>query len=484
MSYYGQAIGGHLALNAKKQSINKLLERDNTPQELKYKLTLVQRIRAYAINNLGLPNNGSYTAYADLGRPAATWIVTAAPAISLTPHEWCYVVVGCLTYRGYFRESAAQAHAEELLGQGLDVVVSPATAYSTLGWSKDPVLNTMIRYDELDLAELIFHELTHALIYVADDAPFNEALATAVGRIGAEHYAITHGLLEDLSDWRDWQERRSEIHEMLVNLRQDLAEVYAMEMSMEDKLRAKGDVVLAFRQAFTAAGFGDPDRWYGASGPNNAHLALHQTYTGHVAALVNLFNASASMEEFLRSVESLARLSVSERRKALRLTAAELANGDMKQSVQRAEDDCEAEERSEESNNDSQLDQHQQANKCQNGQSKYAPDIIEARHIIESDCLPHQYQARPSTDHRQNHEYEINVSKRVRVGECHQVEHQEKRQCSRKNDDIRDDTESPPCRGAPVASVEFSQSKGYRWSEDQNRGNQPSDLAGRSIQIR
>ena len=330
MSYYGQAIGGHLALNAKKQSIDRLLERDNTPQELKYKLTLVQRIRAYAINDLGLPNNGSYTEYADLGRPAATWIVTAAPTTSLTPHEWCYVVVGCLTYRGYFRESAAQTLAEQLLAEGLDVVVSPATAYSTLGWSSDPVLNTMIRYDELDLAELIFHELTHALIYVADDAAFNEALATAVGRIGAEHYALTHGLLEDLSDWRDWQGRRSEIHDMLVNLRQDLAEVYAIQTSTEDKLRAKNDAVLAFRQAFVAAGFGDPNRWYGPSGPNNAHLALHQTYTGHVAALVDLFNASASMEEFLRTVESLGRLSVSERQQALQSAATKPANGNVK----------------------------------------------------------------------------------------------------------------------------------------------------------
>ena len=130
-----------------------------------------------------------------LRRSRATWVVKnvfAAPELSLEPRRWCFPVAGCLSYRGYFEAGAARGLAEELAG-GDDVYVADISAYSTLGWFDDPLLNTFIGWPVGRLAELMFHELAHQRLYVADDTAFNEAFATAMGRLGAERWLERHG---------------------------------------------------------------------------------------------------------------------------------------------------------------------------------------------------------------------------------------------------------------------------------------------------
>ena len=263
--------------------------------------------------------------------------------------------IGCVTYRGYFRESSARELADALRDQMMDVVVTPTTAYSTLGWSNDPILNTMIGYDELDLAELVFHELTHALIYVEGDAAFSEALATTIGRIGAERYALEYALLDDLTEWRDWQRRRESIDSLLSELRTALMRIYGMNITNDGKLRRKADAIAEFRREFAQRGLGDPERWYASSGPNNAHLALHQTYTGHVDTLLTMFRQANSVQDFLAHMTHMASLPSSHRQKMLASGATQLANGDVKDAVQDAEKYRETEKRGEKSYNDAQL---------------------------------------------------------------------------------------------------------------------------------
>src|SRR6202035_1914720 len=138
----------------------------------------VHRMRLSASRELELPDNGSYRSYADVGRPYVVWNVVAAPEFSVSPKRWCFPIAGCVAYGGYFREQRARGFAAGLAARGFDVSVDGVPAYSTLGRFADPVLSSMLRYGDDELAATIFHELAHQLLYVRDDSEFNEAFAT------------------------------------------------------------------------------------------------------------------------------------------------------------------------------------------------------------------------------------------------------------------------------------------------------------------
>ena len=182
--YYSQSIGGHLDLMAKRQDVGTLVADESTPPALKQKLERARAIREFASAELALPDNGSYRSYVDVGKPYVTWNVVATPALSLKPKKWCFPVVGCVAYRGYFDEADARFYGDELAGENMDVVVAGARAYSTLGWFDDPILNTILFDAEYRFAGTLFHELAHERVFIAGDSSFNESYAVA-GRTSA-----------------------------------------------------------------------------------------------------------------------------------------------------------------------------------------------------------------------------------------------------------------------------------------------------------
>ena len=137
---------------AARKNVEKLIEDPSTPEELRAQMASASAIRQFATDELALPDNNSYRSYVDIHRDAVTWAIFAAPEFSLTPGIWCFPVFGCVPYRGYFAKEAATENAVELQSQGLDVYVTGITAYSTLGWSSDPLLSTMLRRDDTYLA--------------------------------------------------------------------------------------------------------------------------------------------------------------------------------------------------------------------------------------------------------------------------------------------------------------------------------------------
>ncbi len=177
VAYYGQAVAGQVEILNLQEPLPRLIEDPATPEALRQRLALVMDIRRFAESGLSLPAGGHYLAYADLGRPFAVYSVFAAPEFSLTPKTWCYPVIGCAAYRGYFSATAAREYAAGLREASYDVYVAGVPAYSTLGWFRDPVLNTFIHREPADLAALVFHELAHQVLYVRDDTTFNESFA-------------------------------------------------------------------------------------------------------------------------------------------------------------------------------------------------------------------------------------------------------------------------------------------------------------------
>lgn len=280
--YYMQAARGQLGVLAAREPIDKLIDRQSTPDDLKAQLTRARRIRDFASAELGLPDNKSYRSYADIGRPYVVWNVVATPELSIEPLQWCFPLVGCLAYRGYFKEAAARQYASELAGQGNDVVVGGVPAYSTLGHIADPLLSTIAGYSELDLAALMFHELAHQVAYEQDNTAFNEAFATAVEEEGVARYAARHADAAALAQWQQRRDFRQQVVELIVAARDELAALYRTRLA-PDAMRARKtarlaklgeDIHAAEQQHGLRSGYG---AWADA-GLNNAHLASIATY--------------------------------------------------------------------------------------------------------------------------------------------------------------------------------------------------------------
>jgi putative polyhydroxyalkanoate system protein len=226
LGYYRQSVGGHLDLMSRAKPVDDWIAQGDTPAALKQRLALSKQMRDFSVQVLKLPDNPSYRAYADLQRPAAVWNVVAAPALSLQLKTWCYPVTGCVGYRGYFDRAQADALGASLRAEGWDVSVYGVPAYSTLGWSNwiggDPLLNTFVNGSEAELARLIFHELAHQKLYVADDTMFNESFATAVERIGTRLWLEQHGSQALRAQYLEGQQRRQDFRELTRRYRDKL----------------------------------------------------------------------------------------------------------------------------------------------------------------------------------------------------------------------------------------------------------------------
>ncbi len=331
LGYYGQAAQGHLALMASARPIAEWVEDPATPEPLRERLLLAREIRRYAADSLGLPDNLSYTTYADLHRPAAVWNVFATPELSLELKTWCYPVLGCAGYRGYFDRAAAEALAAELAAAGYDVNVTPVPAYSTLGWFNDPLLNTFVNAPTAELARLVFHELAHQVVYARDDTAFNESFATAIEREGVRRWLEASGDDRQRAAWAVYLQRRQDFLELLQAHRRRLGDVFASDAAAEEKRLAKAAVLAELQREYRAlrdgrwGGFAGYDRFFDRQ-PGSAHLAAVGAYNDWVPAFEALLAASGGdLPTFYARVKQLGALDKPTRLAELRRLAPNLA---------------------------------------------------------------------------------------------------------------------------------------------------------------
>ncbi len=325
IEYYWQGIAGQLELLVSARPVAEVAAA-TADDALRQRLARLQEIRAFASSDLALPENRSYTRYADLDRPFVVWNVFAAPALSLTPRQWCFPVAGCVAYRGYFAEEDARHEARRLAREGDDVHVSGVPAYSTLGWFDDPALSTFIRWREADVARLVFHELAHQVVYVKDDTAFNESFATAVEEEGLRRWLAAQAGRPDAATLAADAERsralRREFRALVAGTRERLAAVYASTLSDDAKRDAKAAAFDALRgdhELLKArwGGLSAFDRWF-ANGANNAGLAAAALYSDRVAAFAALLaDERGDLPAFYARVRALAALPRAERDAAL-----------------------------------------------------------------------------------------------------------------------------------------------------------------------
>jgi len=226
ISYLTQAIAGHLRIMNSRHPIEKILKKDNLDLETKDKLKLVLDIHAFAIRDLGLPDNKSYTLYSEIREEYPGWNVYCTQKFSVEPETWCFPVAGCVVYHGYFKKEKASEFAVKMKKQGLDVYMAPFTAYSTLGWYNDPILSTHLRYDSIQLAGLIIHELAHQKFYKSGDSRFSEGFAVTVERAGVLRWLSSLGREDQIARAiKEWDETDQVVDRML-KARSDLNDLY------------------------------------------------------------------------------------------------------------------------------------------------------------------------------------------------------------------------------------------------------------------
>ncbi|MFJ4293889.1 aminopeptidase [Cupriavidus sp. NPDC089707] len=328
VGYYAQSIGGHLGVMAQAQPLNDAIAgaRDANDARLAQRLALAGRIRDYASRELKLPDNGSYRRYANLHRPYVVWSVFATPELSMELRKWCFPIVGCISYRGYYAQADAEQYAQGLRRDGQEAYVAGIPAYSTLGYFDDPLLNTFVYLPEGELARLIFHELAHQVVYVRNDTAFNESFATAVEAAGVERWLAEDASEDARASYRQYDARRQQFRALLLGTRDRLAALYQTPLDDEAKREGKARIFADLRAQYARlkvewGNYSGYDRWFDQP-LTNAHLAAVATYQQWVPAFTALLvQCDGDWRRFYEEAGRIGALPSAEREATLRRLA-------------------------------------------------------------------------------------------------------------------------------------------------------------------
>ena len=314
MGYLAKQGSYLLRYSSGARSVDAVIADPATPVETRDFLLKVRDIKSYAVQKLGLKNNENYTKYKEIDRDHLVDVVQACDAASFDAYTWSYPFLGRLPYMGFYERADADAEAARLRKLGYDVIIRPVDAFSTLGFTTDPVYSFLKGYSPLQIASLIIHEQTHATLFLKGQPDFNEEMATFVGEEGAfEWLKETYGAAsQEYHDAVDSQADADLFVSVLHGLSEKLKAVYALPITREQKLARKAEVIDEFKREL-AIGEGPRFRT-GAYGHleklqlNNAYLSLYSLYSDDVPLLRDWFSqrCGGSLRLFMASMKDLA----------------------------------------------------------------------------------------------------------------------------------------------------------------------------------
>ncbi len=297
------------------ESVDDLLKSPSTPADTREFLQRVKEIRTFAVESIGLRDNGNYTRYKSIDRDYLVDVVQACDALSFTPYQWSYPFMGKLPYKGFYERPDALAEAGRLKKEGYDVIVRKVDAFSTLGFTKDPVYSFMKKYSPYELASTIIHEQTHATLWVKGQTDFNEELADFVGETGAlEWIAARFGPASE--EYRSAVDEKADSETFIAqlkSLREALADVYESPLPRAYKLERKDQLISVFKKRLSENAdrlFRSPDyRKIGDLPINNAYISLYSLYTDDVPLLRSWYetHCGSDLKTFMLSMEKLAK---------------------------------------------------------------------------------------------------------------------------------------------------------------------------------
>ena len=329
--YYLQAMSGQKKLMQARQDVQTLLNDPGTSAELAGHLETAEEIKAFARDKLDLPVKDSYSSYVEIEGDALLWNVVATREFSLQPKKWCFPVAGCVPYRGFFEQQKALDSAENLRNKGMDVIVSPATAYSSLGWFSDPLLSTMFSGSDTRLAAYLFHELAHQRLYIKNDGLFNEGYASFVEETGVKAWLEFKQQNDELQKWVQLQQVSKAFSSLILKTRGQLAQLYGSDETASTMRQKKTAIFDGLEQNYQ--GLVD-EKWQGTpyysawfkEPLNNARLALYNTYEGSRCAFQGLWDESGGdPQRFHQLAEQKSKLAKDERQEWLKQTCPGIA---------------------------------------------------------------------------------------------------------------------------------------------------------------
>jgi len=319
LQYYGHAISGQFDVLSKRRPISEVLEDPATKTDVVEKLKAVERMHAFAINDLSLPDSDSFRSYSDVGRDYVLWNIFATPELSLATKQWCYPFLGCLDYRSYFEKAYAESIATELEKEGWDVHIASSPAYSTRGFFADPVYSPMLRFDDLTLAGIVFHELAHEQVYFKNDSELNESFAVAVQNEGIKRWLEHEQQPQYYADYIVEQKRDKQFISVLLEYRERLQVVYESSKGDTEKRANKKNILAKLRNKYLElkkqwGGYEGYDHWFNKP-LNNALLAPVSTYNGAVPLFAALLKqCDNNLELFYSEVGKIAEMPEAQRR--------------------------------------------------------------------------------------------------------------------------------------------------------------------------
>lgn len=247
---YGiEQLSGQMHIIRNAVPVELALKDETLSDSLKQKLRLIEEIRTFAFDSLGLKRNSNYTTFYNQQRKPVLWNVTGCEPFRLKAYHWWFPFLGHVSYKGFFKKEKAEKEFQMLRSKGYDADITPVSGWSTLGWFSDPVLSNMLRRREGSLAELIIHELTHGTIYLKSSVDLNENLATFVGEQGAvlflnSKYGENSPQLKQYLNYKSDEETYGR---HILNGAMKLDSLYALPsfqlLPLKEKLRLKYDLI-------------------------------------------------------------------------------------------------------------------------------------------------------------------------------------------------------------------------------------------------
>ncbi|MBN2442492.1 MAG: aminopeptidase [Spirochaetales bacterium] len=284
-----------ISYNSKAKKIENLLKDENLDPTLRDTFLLVQKIKKFAIEELGLKNDKNYTTFIPINKDYLVDVVSACKKEGFIPYTWWYPFFGSFPYKGFFKREDALKEMENLRKKNLDVLMREVDAFSTLGFFTDPLYSYMTEYSVFSMASLIIHEQTHATIWVNNHIQFNEELATFVGREGAllfikktfgensKEYAQSLASMED----------NKRFISLMKLLYKDLKALYSLDIDSNTKLKVKSLMIMEFRNRFRSIYYRDFHnknyKNFASFSFNNAYIMLYITYTEDLSIFYDLY---------------------------------------------------------------------------------------------------------------------------------------------------------------------------------------------------
>lgn len=300
---------GQFEIIWKAKSIEATLADPEFPDSLKQNLYLVQEIKQFAIDSLGLKPTKNYSTVYDQQGKEILWVVSACEPYEFEPVMWSFPIIGSFSYKGFFDLDKAKSLARELRDDSLDIHVRSVSGWSTLGWFKDPILSNMLTESPGELANTIIHELTHGTIFVPDSMTFNENLATFIGNKGAENF-LRNKYGGQSSEYRNYVTARQDskkFTQYIVKEVKELDSLYKHMLTFPDSIRQlnKEGFINNLVDGLHDVDFINQDRYeniYSNYKPNNAYFIsflnyrerqdefdslYHNKYSNDLAAFIN-----------------------------------------------------------------------------------------------------------------------------------------------------------------------------------------------------